>query len=77
MGRKSNYDKQVDAISKRLKEMDHKNFDTVESAMESDNILVAAGLAAPVAEEEYSYCPECRGVCWHGSCSRCGYQAGV
>jgi uncharacterized protein with PIN domain len=71
MARKSKYDQLVDSISKRLQEMAPENCQTIEEALRNDEILANAGLAAPSSAADYSYCPDCGHVRWHGVCQVC------
>ncbi len=72
MGRKSNYDKLVDSIGKRLKEMAPENCETIEEAVRNDNRLVNAGLAGfPSTAQDYTYCPTCNRPAYRGICYGC------
>jgi hypothetical protein len=71
MGRKSKYDQLVESIGKRLRAMAPENCETIEEALRNDQTLADMGLAAPSSAEDYSYCPDCGHVCWHGVCRAC------
>lgn len=68
MGRKSNYDKLVDDLSKALRE--RKPATSIEQAMKRDQSLSNILGMEPPTEEEYEV-GECGHILWHGVCYVC------
>ena len=71
MARKSNYDKLVDAISKRLHAMRPGNSKTIEEAVQNQNTLARFTGSEPATEADFSYCENCGLIMWHGVCYEC------
>lgn len=71
MPRQSKREQLVASIDKRLQQMAPENCATIEEALRNDATLANAGLAAPSSAADYSYCPDCKRVCWHGVCRVC------
>lgn len=71
MARKSNYDKLVDSITKRLREMRPGNSKTIEEAIENQHTLAGFTGSEPATEADFSYCDVCGCIMWHGVCYEC------
>lgn len=72
MAGKSNYDKLVNSISKRLDEMNHEKCKTVEEAERNEATLVSTGLAMSYGPGSYDYCPIHPAVVrFRGQCHMC------
>ena len=61
-------------ISKRLREMAPEHCETIEEAVRHSETLSSAFGMAPASAEDYSFCPTCQRVCWHGVCRVCQQQ---
>jgi hypothetical protein len=72
MGRKSEYDKLVEKISKQIRAMAPENCDSIEQVLANDKILADAGLAAPSTAADYTICANCGHPAYHGICRRPG-----